>query len=98
MGVTLLAQGSTFGKFRILGALGRGGMGPGCRAADDAGREVALKLGLPGRIGDAAMLRRFKREARAARAVHHPNVIGLVDEGEVEGVVYLAFELAPGGS
>src|SRR5690242_10127179 len=64
------------GHFRIVERIGRGGMGVVYRAVDDRlGRDVALKV-LPAAFeADADRRRRFLREARAAAAVTHPNLI-----------------------
>ena len=73
-------------RFRIIGLLGRGGMGEVYRADDlKLGQPVALKF-LPGALaGDAALLERFHAEARNARQVSHPNVCRVYDIGEVDG-------------
>jgi serine/threonine-protein kinase len=73
-------------------------MGVVYRAADETGREVALKLLPPDLASNEVRLRRFRREARVARAVEHPNVVALVDDGEADGAPWIAFELVRGGS
>lgn len=84
-------------RYRIIGQLGRGGMGEVYRADDlKLGQPVALKF-LPERLSqDAAMLERFHREVRTARKVSHPNVCRVFDIGEVEGQQFLSMEYIDG--
>src|SRR5262249_19009146 len=72
-------------RYRILGQLGKGGMGEVYRAEDlKLGQPVALKF-LPEELAnDGGMLARFHREVRIARQVSHPNVCRVFDIGEVE--------------
>ncbi|MGE0706465.1 MAG: protein kinase [Planctomycetota bacterium] len=87
------------GPFRLERELGRGAMGQVFVARQDGlERAVALKV-LPAALaGDETFVRRFLREARAAAAVKHPNVVGVIDAGEDRGVRYIAFELVEGPS
>ncbi len=84
-------------RYRIVGLLGRGGMGEVYRAEDlKLGQVVALKF-LPASISqDAAALARFHREVRIARQVSHPNVCRVFDIGEVDGQVFLSMEFIDG--
>src|SRR3989442_5675854 len=84
-------------RFRIIGLLGRGGMGEVYRADDlKLGQPVALKF-LPGALaGDAVLLERFHGEARNARQVSHPNVCRVYDIGEVDGQHFLSMEYVDG--
>ncbi len=83
-------------RYEVLGKLGEGGMGVVYRARQlNLGREVAIKVLLPGDEGPET-LRRFEREARVASALKHPNVVEIYDVGEHEGIVYLAMELLRG--
>mgnify|MGYP002064673952 CR=1 FL=1 len=78
--------GTQFGKrYRIVGLLGRGGMGEVYRARDARlGRDVALKV-LPEEVaGDPKRRARFEREARLIGAVSHPNILSLFDVGETD--------------
>jgi Tol biopolymer transport system component len=72
-------------------------MGEVYRARDTRlGREVALKV-LPAAMAfDPGRRTRFEQEARAAAALNHPNIVGLHDVGETEGVFYIVSELVPG--
>ncbi|MHC4767817.1 MAG: serine/threonine-protein kinase [Planctomycetota bacterium] len=89
---TLLA-----GRYRIVGRLGRGGMGEVYRADDlKLGQSVALKF-LPEAVAtDAVWLRRFHDEVRIAREVAHPNVCRVYDIGEVDGEHYITMEFVDG--
>src|SRR4051812_30785210 len=92
-----LSPSSRFGPYEILGPLGAGGMGEVYRARDTRlEREVALKV-LPSDVSsDPGRRARFEQEARAAAALNHPNIVGLHDVGEENGVAYIVSELVPG--
>jgi len=90
--------GAMFGKrYRILGLLGRGGMGEVYRADDlELGQTVALKF-LPASLtGDAAALDLLRNEVRVARHISHPNVCRVYDLGEVEGQYFVSMEYVDG--
>jgi TolB-like protein len=89
--------GDQLGAYRILASLGAGGMGEVYRAFDTRlGRDVALKL-LPADMStDADRLARFQREARAAAALNHPNIVTLYSVEQVEDVHFLTMELVDG--
>ena len=74
------------GRYRIIGLLGRGGMGEVYRATDlTLGQSVALKF-LPEEASrNQRLLERFHGEVRVARQVSHPNVCRVYDIGEIEG-------------
>src|SRR2546425_122511 len=81
------------GRFRIIGLLGRGGMGEVYRAVDlKLGQPVALKFLPEALAGDAALLERFHAEARNARQGSHPNVCRVYDIGEGDGQDFLSME------
>ncbi len=84
-------------RFRIIGLLGRGGMGEVYRADDlKLGQPVALKF-LPRALArDTALLDRFHAEVRNARQVSHPNVCRVYDIGEVDGQHFLTMEHVDG--
>ena len=89
--------GAQLGHYRIVSLLGAGGMGEVYLAEDPRlGRKVALKL-LPKHFtGDADRVRRFQREARAASALNHPNIVTIFDIGQVESTHFLATEYIEG--
>jgi serine/threonine protein kinase len=92
-----ISVGDQLGAYRILALLGAGGMGEVYRASDTRlGREVALKLLPPDMAADADRLARFEREARAAAALNHPNIVTLYSVEQVEGVHFLTMELVDG--
>jgi hypothetical protein len=80
-----------FGRFSILGELGRGGFGVVYLAEDPLlKRKVALKLPRIGILSGTESWRRFLREARAASRLDHPNVIPLLEAGTMGPVGYMA--------
>ncbi len=93
----LLAPGEVIDDhYRVLRALGEGGMGVVYLARDlRLGRDVALKLG---RALSSAALARLEREAAALARLNHPNVVVVYAVGAVHGRVYLAMEHVAGGT
>jgi Tol biopolymer transport system component len=89
--------GTTLHHYRIVRALGRGGMGEVYIAEDTKlHREVALKL-LPGDMAaDAERLQRFQREAQAVAALNHPNVVTIYTVEEADSVHFITMELVEG--
>jgi tRNA A-37 threonylcarbamoyl transferase component Bud32 len=91
------------GRYRVVGQLGRGGMGVVWRAVDEVlGREVAVKELRTYTDSDGPELAdlrlRMQREARAAARVRHPGVIAVHDVGEVDGRPLIVMELVDGPS
>ena len=85
------------GRYRIIGLLGRGGMGEVYRADDlRLGQPVALKF-LPDAVAaDPVRLAQFHNEVRTARQVSHPNICRVYDIGELDGHLFLSMEFVDG--
>lgn len=84
-----------FGDYRLVAPLGRGGMASVYQA--QRGQEVcALKRPLPAFLEEPEFLERFLREAEIGRTLHHPNIVRILERGEVEGVPFFTMELVPG--
>ncbi len=85
------------GDFRVLREAGRGGMGVVYEAEQESlGRRVALKVLAAHAIADAAQVKRFEREARAAAQLHHTNIVPVFGVGEQDGLHYYAMQFIAG--
>jgi eukaryotic-like serine/threonine-protein kinase len=87
------------GRYRILRKLGSGGMANVYLAEDeDLGRRVAIKILNERYAHDELFNERFRREAKSAAALSHPNIVSIYDRGEAEGIPYIAMEVIEGRS
>jgi serine/threonine-protein kinase len=85
------------GRYRVLRRIGSGGMADVYCAEDThLGRQVALKVLHRRFAQDQEFVERFRREAKAAAGLNHPNVVGVFDRGEHEGTYYIAMEYLEG--
>lgn len=90
-------NGRRIGHHEIIRLLGAGGMGEVYLAHDTRlGRKVALKLLPPLFTNDPERLRRFQREARAASALNHPNILTIYEIGQADGRHFIATEYIDG--
>jgi len=90
---------ATGSRYRVLRRLGGGGMASVFLAEHaHLQRQVVLKVLLGHLAKDAEMLERFRREARAASQLVHPNIVPIIDSGDAEEVMYTVMPYMPGGS
>jgi serine/threonine protein kinase len=93
----VLEIGSTIGDYRLDERIGRGGMGVVYRATQlSLGRPVALKLIAPDLAQEAEFRVRFKREARLAARIDHPNIVPVHQSDEQDGYLFIAMRYVPG--
>ena len=92
--IKALGAGAKLGNFEIVELLGRGGMGEVWRARDARlKRDVAIKVLPAGLASNPDRIARFEREARAASALNHPNIVSVYDIGCDNGTYWIATEL-----
>src|SRR3954447_214871 len=85
------------GRYTIERRLGSGGMADVyCAADSQLGRQIAIKLLHRRFARDQEFVERFRREASAAAALQHPNVVSVLDRGQYDGTYYMAMEFLPG--
>lgn len=90
-------SGDKLGEYKLLGVLGRGGMGVVYEAVQETlGRPVALKVLPASRVVDRQSRERFMREAQAAASLQHPGIVPVYGVGEAEGQVYYAMQRVDG--
>ncbi|RME73208.1 MAG: serine/threonine protein kinase [Planctomycetota bacterium] len=86
-----------FGRFKILGQVGRGGMGLVVRAQDgDDPTPVCLKLLVGSGVATVKDIERFKKEAAIMAQVRHPNIVEIYDVGREKGLDYIVLEFIEG--
>ncbi|MEO8518262.1 MAG: Stk1 family PASTA domain-containing Ser/Thr kinase [Dermatophilaceae bacterium] len=96
-GPTSLIEHVLDGRYRVLSHLADGGMATVYVALDlRLDRKVALKVMRPDLAKDESFVSRFRREARSAAKLSHPNVVAVYDQGEDDGSVFLTMELVNG--
>jgi eukaryotic-like serine/threonine-protein kinase len=85
------------GRYRVVKRIGSGGMADVYCAEDNhLGRQVAIKVLHRRFAQDQEFVERFRREAKSAAGLNHPNVVGVFDRGEHEGTYYIAMEFLEG--
>jgi serine/threonine-protein kinase len=85
------------GRFRISGVIGEGGMATVYRGVQDKEpKQVAIKIMNPELAKETRFVKRFRREAKAAAMLKHPNMVSILEFGVDQGLVYLAMELLEG--
>src|SRR4051812_13261617 len=86
------------GSYRLVEALGTGGMSSVFRAVHiENGLEVAVKVLARNLARNRTLLQRFLREAKSAEALEHPNIVAIYDRGVDDGKYYLVLEYVSGG-
>jgi len=87
------------GRYKIIRKLGTGGMADVYLAEDsELGRRVAIKILNDRHAADDQFVERFRREAKNAAGLSHPNIVSIYDRGEAEGTYYIAMEYLDGRS
>src|ERR671910_2585607 len=85
------------GRYHIVRKLGSGGMANVYLAEDqELGRRVAIKILNDRHANDDQFVERFRREAKNAAGLSHPNIVSIYDRGEAEGTYYIAMEYLDG--
>jgi len=96
---SVIAQGYRLGPYEIAVPIGSGGMGDVYKARDTRlERDVAVKVLPTDLAASPDRRRRFEREARAASALNHPNIVAVYDIGSQDGVAFIVTELLEGQS
>jgi Serine/threonine protein kinase len=91
--------GTTLGNYRILEAIGQGGMARVYKAhQENLGRDVAIKVLPPWYTTDRSFVERFNLEARLVASLSHPNIVTVHDANEQNGHLYIVMQLVDGGT
>src|SRR3954452_21578449 len=94
-----LAPGTVLGAYVVTERIGRGGMASVYQAHHPAlDRDVAIKVLWDSIADQAGFIERFRREARSASRLRHPNILTVYDFGEQDGTLYMVTELLTGGT
>ncbi|HUQ63215.1 MAG TPA: Stk1 family PASTA domain-containing Ser/Thr kinase [Acidimicrobiales bacterium] len=94
-----MAQEVFTGRYQIIRHIARGGMAEVYLARDLLlDREVALKVLFPEFASDRSFVERFRREARSAASLNHPNIVAIYDWGEEEGTYFIVMEYVEGST
>ncbi|MCP4642882.1 MAG: serine/threonine protein kinase [bacterium] len=97
MAEDVIAAGTRIAQYEVVRQVGRGGMGTVYEARDlTLGRRAALKVLPTAQADTPESVQRFLREARAAAALNHPNILHVYGVGQAAGVYYIAMEYAEG--
>src|SRR5713226_3107113 len=92
-------QSTVAGRYQVAGRIASGGMGEVYRAHDAVlAREVAIKVLHPQFAHDRGFVERFRREARAAAILNHPNIVGVYDWGSTDGTYFMVMEYVSGSN
>src|SRR5436190_6979144 len=87
------------GRYKIVRKLGAGGMADVYLAEDqELGRRVAIKILNDRHANDEQFVERFRREAKNAAGLSHPNIVSIFDRGQAEGPYHIAMEYLDGRS
>ena len=93
----MIVIGEKIGHYKVQSSIGAGGMGEIYRASDTRlMRDVAIKILPESLMKDASAIERFRREAHAASALNHPNILTIFDIGEHDGTHFIATEFVEG--
>ena len=93
----MIVIGEKIGHYKVQSSIGAGGMGEIFRASDTRlMRDVAIKILPESLMKDASAIERFRREAHAASALNHPNILTIFDIGEHDGTHFIATEFVEG--
>ena len=95
----MILEGQRLGEFEILSRIGQGGMGAVYKARQTSlDRFVALKTLQASLASDSEFIARFRREAKAAASLNHPNLVQVYSAGETDGLHWFAMEYVEGES